>query len=166
MPLIRIGWPIRIGPSRSPVGIALSGSAHPDRPLHRTLGMKPRRALVALVVPLLACSPGASDGSTGSGDEVVIEHIAFEPANIEVDAGTTITWTNRDDRVTHTVTSGRAGDKGIPGVDEGRPNEPDGIFAGELDGAGSTFSFTFDEPGTYDYFCEIHPVMTASVLVD
>ena len=127
--------------------------------------MKPTRALVALVVPLMACSPGASDRSTRSAEEVVIEHIAFTPSTIEVQVDTVITWTNRDDQVTHTVTSGAAGDKGIPGIDEGEPNEPDGIFAGDLDGAGSTFSFTFDEPGTYDYFCEIHPVMTATVLV-
>lgn len=127
--------------------------------------MKPRRALVALVIPLMACSPAATDRTTDSPNEIVIEHIAFQPSNIEIDAGTTVTWTNRDDQVTHTVTSGAAGDKGIPGVDEGRPNEPDEIFAGEVAGAGSTFEFTFDEPGTYDYFCEVHPVMTASVLV-
>ena len=128
--------------------------------------MKPSRALVALVVPLMTCSPGAPDRSAGSADEVVVQHIAFAPSTIQVEAGTIVTWTNRDDQVAHTVTSGLAGDKGIPGVDEGRPNQPDGIFAGELDGAGSTFAFTFDEPGTYDYFCEIHPVMTATVLVD
>ena len=128
--------------------------------------MKPRRAaLVALAIPLMACSPGTSERSTAPAEEIVIEHIAFQPSTIEVEAGTSITWTNRDDQVTHTVTSGTAGDKGIPGVDEGRPNEPDGIFAGEVTGAGSTFEFTFDEPGTYDYFCEVHPVMTASVLV-
>jgi plastocyanin len=115
---------------------------------------------------LAACSPGGPDRVTRSRNEVAIVHIAFQPTNIEIGAGTTITWTNLDDQVTHTVTSGAAGDKGIPGVDEGRPNEPDGIFAGELAGAGSTFAFTFDEPGTYDYFCEIHPVMTASVVVD
>lgn len=114
----------------------------------------------------MACSPDVSDRTTSSRDEVVIEHIAFQPSNIEVEAGATITWTNLDDRVAHTVTSGSAGDKGIPGVDEGRPNQPDGIFAGDLDGAGDTFEFTFEEPGTYDYFCEIHPVMTATVIVD
>ena len=115
----------------------------------------------------MAYSPGAAaDRTSGSRSEVVIEHIAFRPSNIEIEAGTTLTWTNLDDQVTHTVTSGQAGDKGIPGIDEGRPNEPDGIFAGELGGKGSTFAFTFDEPGTYDYFCEVHPVMTATVVVD
>ena len=142
------------------------GLAHPDRPQHRIFHMKPGIALAAVMLFLAACSPGAPDRVTRSGNEVAIEHIAFQPSTIEVGAGTTITWTNLDDQVAHTVTSGAAGDKGIPGVDEGRPNEPDGIFAGDLDGAGSTFSFTFDEPGTYDYFCEIHPVMTATVLVD
>ena len=122
--------------------------------------------MVSLMVPLMACSAGPGARPAGSADEVVVEHIAFAPSTIEVEAGTIVTWTNRDDQVTHTVTSGRAGDKGIPGVDEGRPNQPDGIFAGELDGAGSTFAFTFDDPSTYDYFCEIHPVMTATVLVD
>lgn len=96
----------------------------------------------------------------------MVQHIAFQPSAISVQAGTTITWTNRDQQVRHTVTSGRAGDKGIPGVHEGRPNQPDGIFAGELDDAGSTFATTFDDPGSYEYFCEVHPVMTGSVVVD
>ena len=129
--------------------------------------MRARKAFVALTLPLMACSTGpATTSPNGSGEEIVIEHIAFQPSTAEIEAGTTITWTNRDDRVRHTVTSGIAGDKGIPGIDEGQPNEPDGIFAGELEGTGATFAFAFDEPGTYAYFCKVHPVMTASVIVN
>jgi plastocyanin len=127
--------------------------------------MRVRRVLACLVVPLTACSQASTSASTEAGRAVLVQHIAFQPSTIEVPAGTTITWMNRDEQVRHTVTSGRAGDKGIPGVDEGRPNDPDGMFAGELDGAGSTFKTTFDDAGTYAYFCEVHPVMTGSIVV-
>lgn len=147
MPLIRAVTPIRIGPSG------------------RTVLMRIDRALVALLIGLPACSPAVTAPSKPMA-RVAVEHISFQPAVIRVTAGTALTWTNRDVQVTHTITSGIAGDKGIPGVDEGRPNEPDGIFTGELDGAGSRFTFTFDDPGSFDYFCEVHPVMTASVIVD
>lgn len=136
--------------------------------------MKKTLAIVALAALFSAACGSATeitDTSAAtepdvSSNEVTVEHIAFQPDHIEVDIGTTVAWTNRDAEVRHTVTSGKAGDKGIPGVNEGRPNKTDGIFDGELDGDGATFTFTFDEPGTYRYFCEVHPVMTGTVIVE
>ena len=66
-------------------------------------------------------------------------------------AGTTVTWRNRDVGA-HTVTSGTV-EQGGAGVTE----QPDGKFdSGEFSN-GDTFEQTFDEPGTYPYFCSIHP---------
>jgi len=78
--------------------------------------------------------------------KVAAVDVAFEPENIEVPVGTTVDWTN-DDPFAHTVTAN------------------DGTFdSGTMD-AGQSFSQTFDEPGTFDYFCAIHPSMTGTVTV-
>ncbi len=79
--------------------------------------------------------------------EVSIEDFAFAPANIVIDAGTTVTWTNYDN-VGHTVTS-----------DSG--DELDSGLFGEDD----TFSHTFETPGEYRYYCEPHPNMKGLVTV-
>jgi plastocyanin len=77
---------------------------------------------------------------------VSIIDLAFEPAALEVGAGATVTWTN-DDSIPHTVTA-REGD----------------FNSGVLQSGGS-FSQTFSEPGTFEYFCAIHPSMTGTVTV-
>jgi plastocyanin len=69
---------------------------------------------------------------------------------VTVAAGTTVTFVNEDD-VPHTATSGAG--------------EPDGTFDLDLPGAGGSATFTFDEPGSYDYYCRVHPSMTAVVEV-
>ena len=77
---------------------------------------------------------------------VHIDNFVFEPAELTAKVGQTVTWTNRDDDV-HTVTSSS------------------GVFgSGGLD-ADDTFTFTFSKPGTYDYFCKLHPLMTGTVVV-
>jgi plastocyanin len=77
---------------------------------------------------------------------VSIVDLTFDPASIEVDAGSTVTWTN-DDGVPHTVTA-----------------RGEGFNSGVLL-SGDSFEQSFSEPGTYDYFCAIHPSMTGSVTV-
>jgi plastocyanin len=81
-------------------------------------------------------------------DAVTIDNFAFGPAAITVAAGTKVTWTNRDDEP-HTVTSA---------------DDPKLFKSAALD-TGDSFSFTFDKPGTYRYFCSIHPHMTGTVVV-
>lgn len=78
--------------------------------------------------------------------EVKIDNFSFSPATLEIKAGTTVTWTNADD-IPHTVVSN---DK----VFKSKPLDTD-----------QKFSFTFDKPGTYPYFCSLHPKMTAKVVV-
>ena len=76
----------------------------------------------------------------------------YSPYEITITAGTTVAWGN-DDSAAHTVTSGTPTDG------------PDGIFDSSLFMAGSTFEFTFDDAGTYDYFCMVHPWMTGIINV-
>lgn len=121
-----------------------------------------RRIALGALLLLSACGgPGAGAAKA----DVTVEHVAFAPATLEVDAGTEVTWTNRDDDVAHTATSGLPGDEGVPGLDNGTPPQPDGTFDGALDDAGATFSFTFDEPGAYAYFCRVHQSMTGKIVV-
>ncbi len=79
--------------------------------------------------------------------EVRLQDFGFAPANIVIDAGTTVTWTNYDN-IDHTVTS-----------DDG-----DELKSG-LFGQSQTFRHTFDTPGEYGYYCEPHPNMQGLVTV-
>ncbi|CAN5619128.1 hypothetical protein BH24ACT5_BH24ACT5_12690 [soil metagenome] len=106
--------------------------------------------------------PEATAGAA-AGDAVVIPDGAFDPVNapgyapatMTVPAGTTVTWRN-DDVVFHTVTSGTS---------TGTAGTPDGTFdSGEVQPGGS-FSYTFDDAGTFDYFCTPHPWMVGQVVV-
>ena len=82
---------------------------------------------------------------------MAIQTFQFQPTPLEIGIGTTVTWTNRD-QILHTVTAGTPG-----AVDE--------RFGGPLDGTGTTYEFTFTEPGTYAYFCARHEAMRGEVRV-
>jgi len=76
----------------------------------------------------------------------------WDPSVVTVGVGETVTWSN-DDTAAHTVTSGSAADG------------PDGVFDSSLFMAGAEFSHTFDEVGTFEYFCMVHPWMAGQVIV-
>jgi len=75
----------------------------------------------------------------------------YLPYDVSVSVGATVSWSN-DDSAAHTVSSGT-------------PSAVSGEFDSGLFMAGSYFEFTFDEAGTYDYFCMVHPWMTGIVNV-
>lgn len=114
----------------------------------------PALALVtALALVAAGCGDDAPDAAAPAADAAVtVEGFAYDPDPVTVATGTTIDWTN-EDSVAHTVTAG------VPG-------EPDDAFDERLDGDGGTASITFDDPGTYTYFCVFHPQMTAEVVVE
>jgi len=90
----------------------------------------------------------ASQGSKSSTlVEVKIDNFSFSPTPVTVPVGTTIKWTNHDD-IPHTVVSD---DKS---TFRSKPMDTD-----------ETFTYTFTKPGTYTYFCSIHPKMVAKVVV-
>ena len=76
----------------------------------------------------------------------------FLPYEETVAKGATVTWSN-DDSAAHTVTSGTP------------TGGPDGLFDSSIFMAGNSFEFTFDDAGTYDYFCMVHPWMVGIVNV-
>ena len=90
-------------------------------------------------------------GDTAEGTTVTVQGIAFQDASVTVPAGTPVTWDNQD-TVGHTVTSGGPGDA-------------TGVFDESLPASGSV-TITVDEPGTYAYSCQIHPSMTAELVVE
>lgn len=128
--------------------------------------MNSKRATAALAVLLLlgACSSTRTQEDT-KGVQVRVVNIAYSPSSLDVSVGDTVTWTSEDEGVRHTVTSGEPAGDTVPGVSEGAPAKPDGTFDGALDDAGATFTFTFDTTGSYAYFCEVHPSMTAEINV-
>lgn len=80
-------------------------------------------------------------------DEVTIQGFSFKPNSITIPIGTTVTWTN-EDAATHTITS------------------EENIFDSGNIRNGGTYSYTFNEAGTFKYYCKIHPTMRATVVVE
>jgi predicted secreted protein with PEFG-CTERM motif len=93
-------------------------------------------------------SPGA-----GADQSCVAAKNCFSPNVINIAPGDTVTWANND-KVGHTATSGHPSD-----------NQTGTVWDSSLVKAGSTYSFTFQNAGTYDYFCMVHPWMTGQVIV-
>jgi len=111
--------------------------------------------LSASVLIALACTAGtgailagsAAEKPAGSSAAVKIDNFSFGPATITIPAGSTVTWTNNDD-VPHVVTS-----------------DDNKLFKSKALDTDDHFSFTFAKPGTYNYYCAIHPKMTAKIVV-
>ena len=78
--------------------------------------------------------------------EIKIDNFSFTPSTITVATGTQVHWTNGDD-IPHTVVG------------------EDKSFKSKALDTNDQFSYTFAKPGTYKYFCSIHPKMTATVVV-
>lgn len=114
--------------------------------------------LLVLAAAILVAACGGDDEtaapSGGNGTTVTVSTFDFQPDPLVVPAGTTVTFVN-EDAIDHTVTAGTR--------DDPTPE----VFDGRLPERGATFDLTLDEPGTYDYFCEVHPGpgMTATITV-
>src|SRR5262245_24243564 len=102
-------------------------------------------ALAIATLAVAGAFPVASAQATGA--EVQIDQFTFAPQQVTVKAGTTVTWINDDD-VPHTVASSTK------------------LFKSKTLDTKDSFSFTFTTPGTYEYFCSLHPHMTGAVVVE
>jgi plastocyanin len=100
------------------------------------------RSVLARAERNLAGLAGSQQGTM----EVKIDNFSFGPTTLTVAAGSTVTWVNRDD-IPHTVVS------------------TDGVFKSKVLDTDEKFSYTFTKPGTYAYFCSIHPKMTGTLVV-
>lgn len=120
--------------------------------LLNTRGMQRRQWLSHVAVTAIAAAGTLAlmlpVAAAAGADAVYIDNFTFSPATLTVRAGARVTWTNRDDEP-HTVTSS---------------GNPRAFASGALDTDGM-FSFTFDKPGTYPYYCAIHPHMTGVIIV-
>jgi len=103
--------------------------------------------IIMLIIGISGCSTAKDAPPSVPPDEftVIIEDYKFQPAEITIKSGETITWINKDS-VKHTAT-GDSFDSGLFGKDE-------------------TFQQQFDEAGTYDYICTPHPYMKGKVIVE
>jgi plastocyanin len=88
----------------------------------------------------------ASMSVSGEQLTVSIDNFTFAPAALAAEVGTPVQWTNKDD-IPHTVV------------------DTQGRFKSRVLDTDDKWSFTFSAPGTYDYFCSIHPHMTGKVIV-
>jgi plastocyanin len=102
-----------------------------------------QQAAPSAQAPAQGAAPSAQ---TQDAVAVSIANFAFQPASLQIAAGSTVTWTNADSTA-HTVTS----DSGA-------------FDSGQL-APGATFNQTFMTPGTFTYHCQIHPFMTATIVV-
>ena len=109
-------------------------------------------SITTALVLVLAAATGiqkamaAGTEAAPSGHEVTIDNFMFTPATLTVNVGTPITWTNHDD-IPHTVVS------------------DDKTFKSRALDTDEKFTFTPTKPGTYSYFCSIHPKMVGKVVV-
>jgi plastocyanin len=102
------------------------------------LGATTAAILAAIVLPSWAQSPASA---------VSIDNFTFNPQKVTVKAGTTITWTNKDD-IPHAIAA------------VGKE------FKSKVLDTDNSFSFTFTTPGNYNYFCSLHPHMTGTIVVE
>ena len=108
------------------------------------------RLAAGLAAALLACGAhagNATDAPAKTTTRVEIRNFAFSPRTLTVKAGTRITWTNRDEEP-HVVVSAGKQFGSSPALD-----------------TGDSYAATFATPGTYAYYCAIHPMMTGTIIV-
>jgi plastocyanin len=111
-----------------------------------------RNALAGVVAAIFLSVPaavvvGQVKASEAAQQEITIENFHFAPATLTVPAGTRVIWVNRDD-APHKVASTDNKFAASPALD-----------------TGEQYGIRFKEPGTYDYFCSLHPKMTGRVVV-
>lgn len=94
-----------------------------------------------------AATPTATAVPLAANVSIVSQSAGFSPAQVTIQAGGTVTWSNDDPSVPHTVTAN------------------DSSWGSGILSPGQTYSHTFATPGTYSYFCQIHPNMIGVVIV-
>jgi amicyanin len=102
----------------------------------------------AAVGTVLASGVLLAQAQSPAAAAVSIDNFTFNPPTLTVKAGTTVTWTNKDD-IPHGIAAS--------GNTIKRSNALD---------TDDKYSFTFTTPGTYQYFCYIHPHMTGTIVVE
>jgi plastocyanin len=113
-----------------------------------------KRTILFLGVPtalLLAVSavvlhPTKARAGENSATEVRVDNFTFGPETLTVPVNSTVSWVNKDD-IPHVIASN------------------DGLFKSKALDTDQSFSYTFTKPGTYPYYCSIHPKMVGKIVV-
>jgi len=100
-----------------------------------------RLAVAAAITLLLGAAHAYAEDAS-----VTIDNFTFTPAELTVKVGTTVTWDNHDD-IPHSVV------------------EKNKLFRSKALDTDESYSFTFTQAGTYDYFCGLHPHMVGKIIV-
>jgi plastocyanin len=103
-------------------------------------------AVIATLLLLVGSPSVKASNQPAANAAVKIDNFVFGPQTLTVPVGTTVTWTNSDD-IPHTSVS------------------TEGVFKSKVLDTDEKFSYKFDKPGTYPYYCTIHPKMTGTVVV-
>lgn len=108
-------------------------------------------AVLTVVIAFAGIASTRADLAANAADQpasaqVKIDNFSFGPTTLTVASGTTVTWVNNDD-VPHTVVS------------------DDKVFRSKALDTDDKYSYTFTKPGTYNYFCSVHPKMIAKIVV-
>jgi len=106
-----------------------------------------RNLALGAIAPLVAIAIAAASPARAATIEVKIDNFTFNPKQVTVKAGDTVTWVNHDD-IPHTVTSKTL------------------VFRSKALDSDDKFSFTFTALGSFDYFCSLHPMMTGTIVVE
>jgi plastocyanin len=110
------------------------------------LGAATATLLAAVVIPTWTQTASAQNAAPAGA--VSIDNFTFTPQSLKVKAGTTVTWTNKDD-IPHGIAASDNAFKKSKALD-----------------TDDSFSYTFTTPGTYQYFCYIHPHMVGTIVVE
>jgi plastocyanin len=131
------------------IGKLILNESRKDKTMKRRTVCAAGLVMVVTAMTLFAVMQSATvnaQQSSAGRAEVKIDNFSFGPGTLTVPVGTTVTWTNRDD-IPHTVLS------------------TEGAFKSKVLDTDDKFSFTFNKPGEYSYFCSVHPKMTGKVVV-
>ena len=104
-------------------------------------------AIFVAAAGFLGKATGREESPAAAPVQIRIDNFAFSPTELKVAAGTTVEWINRDD-IPHTVVS-----------------DDKTTFKSKALDTDDKFSYTFTKPGTYSYFCSVHPKMTGKIIV-
>ena len=103
--------------------------------------------ILGATAALFAAAPRAPFADAAHSAGIQIDNFHYSPPTLVVAPGTTVTWTNDDDSP-HSV------------------REKDGKFKSTALDTDDKFSFTFTTPGTFEYFCSLHPKMQGTIVVE
>jgi plastocyanin len=99
-----------------------------------------------IAVCIVMLTPARSKNAKPAGAEIRVDNFSFGPGTLTVPVNSTVNWTNKDD-VPHVIAS------------------TDGLFKSKALDTDDVYSYTFTKPGTYAYYCSVHPKMVGTIIV-